>query len=126
MSAPGNSPPSYTAGTPAGHRAERPTERRTNPERVEPEPFSDTLQDLVLDSPDIGAFLEGLSLRAGATLSRPDAEVHRAVLLVRPRVQATMAGSNPEARAMDSRAMIQLGERGSQAAPGISLRRPCR
>ncbi|PPB48531.1 response regulator receiver protein [Arthrobacter pityocampae] len=63
--------------------------------------FSDLIQDLVLDSTDIGGFLHDVARHAASSLSAPDSEVHCAVLLVRPRMKGTMAGSSPEATAMD-------------------------
>ncbi|MCU1634499.1 MAG: response regulator receiver protein [Micrococcaceae bacterium] len=63
--------------------------------------ISDELQDLVLDSPDIAVFLKEISERAAAVFSAPGADIHCAVLLVRPRMQSTMTGSSPEAIAMD-------------------------
>jgi hypothetical protein len=60
------------------------------------------LQDLVLDSPDVGAFLQELSvLSAGSVTDAAGLPVSCAITLTRQRKSVTVAGSCPEARQLD-------------------------
>lgn len=64
--------------------------------------LSQRLQDLVLDSPDVGAFLQELSvLSAGSVTEAAGLPVTCAVTLTRQRRSVTVAGSCPEARELD-------------------------
>lgn len=63
--------------------------------------FSDTLQDMVLDSADIGEFLTGLAKSAADEFSRQGHEVFCGVTLLRPRTKATVASSSAHAKTMD-------------------------
>lgn len=60
-----------------------------------------TLMTLLRASTSINDFIKDLACHAAKSLSTEEAEVHCAVLLVRPRVKATMAGSSTRAIAMD-------------------------
>jgi hypothetical protein len=59
------------------------------------------LQDMVLESADVGQFLTNLAQLAAGRFSSPDAEVLAAVMLLRPRTEATVASSNDQAQKMD-------------------------
>jgi hypothetical protein len=59
------------------------------------------LQDMVLESADVGQFLTNLAKLAAERFSSPDAEVLAAVTLLRPRTETTVASSNDQAQKMD-------------------------
>ncbi len=59
------------------------------------------LQDMVLESPDINSFLDGLARLAADTLSSPGTEVFCGVTLLRPRARTTVASSSEHAQRMD-------------------------
>ncbi|MBT1004279.1 ANTAR domain-containing protein [Paenarthrobacter sp. DKR-5] len=59
------------------------------------------LQDMVLQSQDIGEFLTGLAKLAAGKFSSRGTEVLAAVTLLRPLTKATVASSNEQAQKMD-------------------------
>jgi len=59
------------------------------------------LHDLLLDSDDISDFLDELVVATAGSLAGPAGEVWCAILLVRPKRPATVAASDPRARALD-------------------------
>jgi GAF domain-containing protein len=59
------------------------------------------LQDLVLDSPEVGKFLEELAAYAASRLSSPGREVSCGITVVRHKKATTVASSSPCARVMD-------------------------
>jgi hypothetical protein len=59
------------------------------------------LQDLVLDTEDVGEFLDGLTKLAARALSTDGKDVHCGITLVRPRAKATVASSTDEALLLD-------------------------
>ena len=59
------------------------------------------LQELVLNSVDIGAFLQELATLAASTLSRPANVLHCGITVVRHRKPAVAAASDQRARALD-------------------------
>lgn len=59
------------------------------------------LHELLLDSEDIGGFLDELVVATAAELSGPAGQVWCAILLVRPKRPTTVASSDPRAQALD-------------------------
>ncbi|WP_457965110.1 GAF and ANTAR domain-containing protein [Arthrobacter sp. D1-29] len=59
------------------------------------------LQDLVLDSPEVGQFLEELAAYSADRLSSPGREVSCGITVVRHKKATTVASSSPCARVMD-------------------------
>ncbi|WP_308159563.1 hypothetical protein [Arthrobacter sp. ISL-65] len=59
------------------------------------------LQDLVLDSPDVGQFLEDLAVFSASRLSSPAHEVFCGITLIRRKKASTVASGNPCARLMN-------------------------
>lgn len=59
------------------------------------------LQDLVLDSPEVGQFLDELAVYSAARLSSPGREVSCGISVIRHKKATTVASSSPCARAMD-------------------------
>ncbi|HEY8699847.1 MAG TPA: GAF and ANTAR domain-containing protein [Arthrobacter sp.] len=73
-------------------------------EVAENEVFTDVaqhLQDLVLDSREVGQFLDELAAYSAARLSGPGRTVSCGISVVRQKKATTMAGSSPCARVMD-------------------------
>jgi len=64
-------------------------------------PLAELLQDMVLDSTDVGEFLAELVGLVSEALSTEDTEVSCAVSLLRPRRKATVASSSPQAKLLD-------------------------
>jgi GAF domain-containing protein len=67
------------------------------------------LHDLLLDSVDISGFLDELVVATAGSLTGPAGEAWCAILLVRPKRPATVASSDPRARALDE-VQYDLGE----------------
>ena len=59
------------------------------------------LQDLVLETEDVGEFLDGLAKLAARALSTDGRDVHCGITVIRPRTRATVASSTDEARLLD-------------------------
>lgn len=64
-------------------------------------PAESAMHELLLDSPDITAFLTQFTEKMAATLAADDEEVWCAVTLLRERRSATVASSNERAAALD-------------------------
>lgn len=59
------------------------------------------LQDMVLESSDVDAFLDGVVKLAADTLSSPDREILCGITLLRARTKGTVASSSEHAQRMD-------------------------
>ncbi|MFF1830022.1 ANTAR domain-containing protein [Paenarthrobacter sp. NPDC058040] len=70
-------------------------------EPTETQPVAAEIQDLLLDNPDVEAFLSELARHSAAMFSAPDAEVFCGVTLLRPRSAATVASSSDRALMLD-------------------------
>jgi GAF domain-containing protein len=63
--------------------------------------LSQHLQELVLNSTDVGEFLDGLAKLSSSSLSTPGDEVLTGITLLRHKRSATVASSSTDAQAMD-------------------------
>lgn len=71
------------------------------PQLAEPSTVVADIQDLLLDTPDVEAFLEELARHSAAMFSTPESEVYCGITLMRQRTAGTVASSSERARQLD-------------------------
>ncbi|MEV7606926.1 GAF and ANTAR domain-containing protein [Paenarthrobacter sp. NPDC089322] len=67
----------------------------------EPQPVAADIQDLLLDTPDVEAFLTELARHSAAMFSSPGGEVFCGITMLRHRAAATVASSSERALSLD-------------------------
>lgn len=72
-----------------------------DPQLAEPSTVVADIQDLLLDTPDVEAFLEELARHSAAMFSSPGNEVYCGITLMRHRSAGTVASSGERARMLD-------------------------
>ncbi|WP_159700038.1 GAF and ANTAR domain-containing protein [Arthrobacter sp. 18067] len=72
-----------------------------DPQLAEPTTVLSDIQDLLLSTPDVEAFLEELARHSATMFSSPDSEVYCGITLMRHRTAGTVASSSERARQLD-------------------------
>ncbi len=72
-----------------------------NQQLTEPHLVAAEIQDLLLDTPDVEAFLSELARHSAAMFTKPDNEVFCGITLLRHRAAATVASSSERAQMLD-------------------------